>query len=329
MLSDTKREIIKVPALPVESSLSVWYTEWDKINLDSVEKQRRSGYMSGEKNYYSIGKVSALCNVPIKTLRYYDKIALLVPEYRKTDSKYRYYTQEQILTLFIIRKLKYFGVPLKEISQIVHEKNSVEMGHCIRGRLDIIRQNMECLNNQYAEGQLLLERLEKGNNILETGGESWSTEGIGVEEFPEVNVLFTRGIKNNYKNDDVSIDRWFELFEMVAQHKLRMLGAVSLTYHNAPLEQFFKTDCDLEISIQINRLPDLPEAKINSKFKAVTALHIGRNDEIIQTHIKAIKWLNQRGYHINGPISEEYIISPVDINNEANHITKIIIPIEE
>lgn len=284
--------------------------------------------MSDRKNYYSIGKVSTLCNVPIKTLRYYDNIGLLVPDYRDSDSNYRYYTQDQILTLFIIRKLKHLGIPLKEISQIVSQRNADAMGVYIRERLLEISKMIEDLNNQYSEGQLLLDRLEKGHNILETEQPNWSTEGIRVEEIPTENVLFTRSIKRNYKNNDVSVDRWFELFEMVSQHKLRMVGPIILTYHNNPLDQFFKTDCDLEICIQINEArDDLPEFKRFGNFKAVTALHIGRNDEIIQTHIKAIKWLNQQGYTIAGPISEEYIISPVDINNEENHITKVIIPI--
>lgn len=314
------------PSFSVESSFGLWYTDWDSMYHDT--DARRGDHMSDGKNYYSIGKVSTLCNVPIKTLRYYDKIGLLVPEYRKCDSNYRYYTQDQILTLFIIRKLKHLGIPLKDISQIVCKKNASAMGACIRERLYEISNAIESLNNQYAEGQLLLERLEKGHNILETEQSNWATEGIRVEDIPLGNVLFTRRIKKNYKNSDVSVDRWFELFEMVSQQKLRMVGSVILTYHNNPLEQFFKTDCDLEICIPINEFrPDLAEFKQFGGYKAVTALHIGRNDEIIQTHIKAIKWLNQQGYSVAGPISEEYIISPVDINNEENHITKVMIPI--
>lgn len=285
--------------------------------------------MSDGKNYYSIGKVSTLCNVPIKTLRYYDKIGLLVPEYRKTDSNYRYYTQEQILTLFIIRKLKHLGIPLKEVNEIVTNRDSTAMDHCIRTRLLEISRAIEELNDQYAEGTLLLERLEKGHNILESEQSKWLTEGIRLEDIPVSNVLYTRRIKKNYKNNHVSIDRWFELFEMVGQHKLRMVGPLILTYHNNPLEQFFKTDCDLELSIQVNEPRDLAEYKQFGGFRAVTALHIGRNEEIIQTHIKAIKWLNQQGYMVSGPISEEYIISPVDINNEESHITKVIIPVEK
>ena len=283
--------------------------------------------MSDSKAYYSIGKVSTLCAVPIKTLRYYDKSGLLVPDYRKDESNYRYYTQEQILTLFIIRKLRALGIPLKEIHQIVGNRDSAAMGKCIQERLSGIRQDIEELNNQYNEGRMLLDRLNMGHNTLDPQHPSWSTEEIRIEDIPTSTVLFTRRLKRNYKNTDVSIDRWFELFQMVSRQKLRVMGPVILTYHNNPLEQFFKTDCDLEISVQVNETRNQPEFKQFGGFRAVTALHFGRNEEIIQTHVKAIKWLNEQGYSVAGPISEEYIVSPVDINNEENHITKIIIPI--
>lgn len=303
----------------------LWYDELRKLSFD---KEGRSG-MTQQKKTYSIGKVSTLCNVSVKTLRYYDEIGLLVPDCRKDDSNYRYYTHEQILTLFIIRKLRLLGVPLKEIKEIVCQKDMDSMKKCIQQRLDEISKAIEDLNDQYAEGQLLLDRLEKGHNLLESEDAQWSTEGIRVEEIPVSPVLFTRRIKSNYKNSDVSVDRWFELFEMVSRQKLRATGPVILTYHNNPLEQFYQNDCDLEISIQVNEAIDSPVAKTFGGFTAVTALHVGRNEDIIQTHIKAIKWLNQQGYTISGPVSEEYIISPVDIANEEDHITKVIIPIEK
>ena len=205
--------------------------------------------MSDGKSYYSIGKVSTLCCVPIKTLRYYDKIGLLVPEYRKNESNYRYYTQDQILTLFIIRKLRLLGIPLKEIHQIISTRDSAAMGRYIQERLQSIQLAIEELNNQYSEGQMLLDRLNMGHNILETGHSDWSTEEIRVEDIPVSTVFFTRRLKKNYKNTDVSVERWLELFQMVSKQKLRVVGPVILTYHNNPLEQFFKTDCDLEISI--------------------------------------------------------------------------------
>lgn len=305
----------------MEKSASMWYAIGNILERGRMKMP--------EQSTYSIGKVSGLCNVSVKTLRYYDEIGLLVPAYRKDDSNYRYYTHEQILTLFIIRKLRNLGVSIKEIQDIVAHKDTESMENCIRQRLDEIKKNIEKLNEQYTEGDLLLERLEKGHNLLAAEQHDWSTEGICVEEIPLSPVLFTRKIKKNYKNSDVSVDRWFELFELVSRYKLRATGPVILTYHNQPLEQFYQNDCDLEISIQVNETMDLPEAKSFGGFLAVTALHIGRNEDIIHTHIKAIKWLNQQGYQVAGPVSEEYIISPVDISKEEDHITKVIIPVEK
>lgn len=293
--------------------------------------------MSVNKTFYSIGEVSTMCSVPIKTLRYYDEIGLLVPKHRNTGSNYRYYAKEQMLTLFIIRKLKFLGFALKDIKHIVYESDTATMEKYVRERLDEISKIIEDYKEQYTEGQFLLERLGKGKDILSyyegelnDGGEgrAHGDEEIKVEDIPETDVIFTRRIKKDYRNIDVSLDRWFELFNMVSKYKLKITGPVTLTYHNYQLEQFFKNDCDLEISIQINKPLDKPEFKKIGGFKAVTAIHIGKNTEIINTHIKAIKWLNHNGYTICGPISEEYIISPIDINNEEEHITKIIIPVK-
>lgn len=70
-------------------------------------------------NRYSIGEVSAICNIPIKTLRYYDEIELLQPCYRNNESNYRYYSKEQMTTLLIIRRLRAQGFALKDIKDII------------------------------------------------------------------------------------------------------------------------------------------------------------------------------------------------------------------
>lgn len=55
---------------------------------------------------YSIGEVAEMCSVSIKTLRYYDQIGLVIPEFRNEESKYRYYSKKQMIKLFIIRQLR-------------------------------------------------------------------------------------------------------------------------------------------------------------------------------------------------------------------------------
>ena len=74
--------------------------------------------MSAKKARYCIGELSTLCNIPQKTLRYYDEIGLFTPDYRDDSTHYRYYSKSQIVNLMIIKTLKQMGFPLKDIRQI-------------------------------------------------------------------------------------------------------------------------------------------------------------------------------------------------------------------
>lgn len=77
--------------------------------------------MSAKKARYCIGELSTLCNIPQKTLRYYDEIGLFTPDYRDDSTHYRYYSKSQIVNLMIIKTLKQMGFPLKDIRQIISE----------------------------------------------------------------------------------------------------------------------------------------------------------------------------------------------------------------
>lgn len=65
------------------------------------------------KGYLSIGKVSKLKNVSIKSLRYYDEIGVLKPAYINTQTNYRYYKEEQLFLLDAITLCIELGIPLK------------------------------------------------------------------------------------------------------------------------------------------------------------------------------------------------------------------------
>lgn len=74
---------------------------------------------------FTIGQMSKLNGVPIKTLRYYDEIGLFQPHKVDATTGYRYYTLEQIKKLDLILFLKNIGIPLREIQENI-EKNTLE-----------------------------------------------------------------------------------------------------------------------------------------------------------------------------------------------------------
>lgn len=69
--------------------------------------------------YLSIGKVSKLKNVSIKSLRYYDRIGILKPAFVNAETNYRYYTEEQLYLLDAITLCIKLGIPLKDLNQYV------------------------------------------------------------------------------------------------------------------------------------------------------------------------------------------------------------------
>lgn len=67
----------------------------------------------------SIGKVSKLKNVSIKSLRYYDQIGILKPAFVNTETNYRYYTKDQLYLLDAITVCIRLGIPLKDLNNYV------------------------------------------------------------------------------------------------------------------------------------------------------------------------------------------------------------------
>lgn len=76
--------------------------------------------------YMSIGKVSKLKNVSIKSLRYYDQIGILKPAFVNTETNYRYYTADQLYLLDAITVCIKLGIPLKDLNHYV-EKDSINL----------------------------------------------------------------------------------------------------------------------------------------------------------------------------------------------------------
>lgn len=108
--------------------------------------------------YMSIGKVSKLKNVSIKSLRYYDQIGILKPAFVNTETNYRYYTKEQLYLLDAITVCIKLGIPLKDLNnyvvnssinlqkllydgKILAEQRILEIHNCL-GTLQETLQNM-------------------------------------------------------------------------------------------------------------------------------------------------------------------------------------------
>lgn len=76
-----------------------------------------------QNNLFPIGEVSKLFHISVSSLRHYENIGLLKPEYVSPDSGYRYYGTEQFEVLNTIRYLRALDMPLSEIEDFLKNKD--------------------------------------------------------------------------------------------------------------------------------------------------------------------------------------------------------------
>ena len=291
-----------------------------------------------EKKLYSIGEMASICDLNPKTLRYYDQIGLVSPEFKNPETGYRYYTKEQAFTLYIIKKLQLMDFCLQEIKALIEEDDLSKYEREIGRKVDLVNEKMETLKNIQLEGMMLLEKLSHYKGFLHSfnrsdhpsPGVSEDKEDVCLEYVPERTVMATVKTMKNYNNFEISIDRWFEVFNLAEKQRYPIKGSIILTYHaDSPMDQFFKPECTLETAIPVEAPHNYPHIKKYGDFSAATTYHYGSYDTIIQSHLKLLRWIEENGYAVDGHVSEEYLVSPFDLQARESYLTKVICPVRK
>lgn len=73
---------------------------------------------------FSIGEISKIKNITIKTLRYYHKVGILIPKHIDESTGYRYYSVDQFIHIDIIRVCRDLGTSIIELQKIFKESDT-------------------------------------------------------------------------------------------------------------------------------------------------------------------------------------------------------------
>ena len=109
----------------------------------------------GGKNMYTIGQVSEMFDLPVSTLRYYDKEGLF-PELNRT-SGIRQFSENEIEALRVIECLKKTGLQIKDIKQF--------MSWCMEGSSTYTKRK-ELFESQKKQVEAEITKLNKTLDML-------------------------------------------------------------------------------------------------------------------------------------------------------------------
>lgn len=113
-----------------------------------------------------IGEVAGKCQLPIKTVRYYDEFGLLTPTVQRSESGYRLFDDRVLSRLAFIKRAQSLGLSLGEIRDIlqVHDRGELPCGevkHYLQDKVQTITQQIAALELLRTELQSLLADWEE------------------------------------------------------------------------------------------------------------------------------------------------------------------------
>jgi len=142
--------------------------------------------MQMEHKPYTIGEIAKLSGVSAKTLRFYDERGLLKPV-GYSEAGYRYYNETSFVTLQRILMLKYLGMPLEQIRDILKEDT-----HSLE---ESLQEQKKLLNEKKRHLDCVIDAVDKVQNA--TQGQVWENllEAIRILEVSDM-------IIKQYRTDD-------------------------------------------------------------------------------------------------------------------------------
>jgi DNA-binding transcriptional MerR regulator len=179
------------------------------------------------KTDYLTKEFAELTKVTVRTLRYYDRIGILKPGFRKPNG-YRVYTDEDLLRLQQIVTLKFMGFSLARIRDILGRKGflvaeslRIQAG-AVRDEIGRLQQASRALDRVLGELEAgsridaeklikIVEVIQMGEDVKKAWQEKFFTKPE-LEEFADIGKKYTPESMADYQR------RWTELIEEVKRN---------------------------------------------------------------------------------------------------------------
>lgn len=255
-----------------------------------------------------------VCSVTPRTIRWYQEQGIIEPIKIDRWNKYAYFDPQQALKIFRIKLLQQFNLSLREIKNLVNDKNL---------SLD---EELKKLDNFIKEKQKDYLFLKQINNILSPHtSPDIKSEIIGIFQ------LFCYRVNNG---DYHKIDEYLNKIRKYAKElKLKVLD-YEITFYLDEDFEYRPKQSNLEIALIVEKpittLKDLSENYYFREFpktKALTFTFKGPYSYLTLIYKKVDKYIEDQKIKLSGPVFEIYLKNPTNTKSAYNYITKICYPI--
>lgn len=107
-------------------------------------------------SHYLISDIAKKTDLSTDTIRFYEKRGLIQPNFRASN-QYRYYGEEALKRLILIKRCRALGMSIKEIEYLIQLEQNPEQDYCEVNQM--IDQHLIDISNKIKELQLFKKQL--------------------------------------------------------------------------------------------------------------------------------------------------------------------------
>ena len=270
-----------------------------------------------ERELFQIGEVAKMYHLSVGTLRHYEQVGLLKPEYTDPATGYRYYSVRQFEQLTNIRYLRALGLPLDEIAATLHDRDVDNIAEALRRQKELIARKKQ-------ELEIMERKIDHRLAQLEDARRS-ELDCIRLVEQPALRLVLLRdSVKfNSY----LWLERSIRKIEQDQKLPLSYIGkvGVGISEENLKSAEFGHYDLVFlvleEDDVYEGRVETLPPCRCAAvQFR-------GDHSRAPQYYEQLAQFLAANGLQIAGFSREITLIDNCISDDPAQYVTEIRIPV--
>ena len=280
--------------------------------------------MSNNKmDIYKIGDAARLTSTTASQLRFYERIGIIVPEFKSDSSKYRYYTREQLFEIDTVKRLQDMGFSLNQIKAVLKGKDEfLEQSFALSQRkIAQIDKEIEVLNQTR-------EYMETYNRLISKSLAEYKLGGYIIESIPQFEVmLFGRTAKLDTESDT---NERFTAMSLTAQssaadHWYRSAYAYKVELSEEAADDIYAEICTLTVITAVHTPAENAVTEPSRLYaKTTQAMRI---EEVPSHADKLLKLSRDAGL---SPLPYYYVLFMAkDTSGENRHIRQIRVPLNK
>lgn len=266
---------------------------------------------------FQIGEMAKLFHLSVSSIRHYEEIGLILPEYVDPDTGYRYYSTRQFEAFNGVRYLRALGMPLGEIRDVFQNRGVGNMEEKLRRQKQAVVEKQQELKRIERKIDNRLRQLEEAR----TSPLDEIRQGI----LPAGRMVVLHRPMTIHGSEDM--EEPVSALTSGLGEPVAFLGKIGLLITPERLRAGAFEGYD-----GIFLLPD-PEDRVKGNMTEVPASpcvfvrYRGHHADAKQRYWRLLSYIRERGLTISGPSREITLIDYGITDDPEEFVTEICIPV--